>query len=116
MRTRKLATITALAIPIAFGGYSRLLHAQPPANPAALYDDDHRDNRDAREMGHRDGMRAASEDLRDGRRVDADRHESYRHPPVDKHAQNEYRAGFRDGYQDGIRNGRTEGFRDYDRR
>ena len=117
MRTRTLASVTALAIPLAFGGYSRSLHAQPPTSPAALFDDDDRDRgRNAREMGHRDGMRAADEDMRDRRRADADDHESYRRPPVSKRAQNDYRAGFRDGYNDEVRNAQQQGYRDYNDR
>lgn len=117
MRTQKIATITALAIPLVFGGYSRSLHAQPIANPTAAVDDDDRDRgRDARDMGHRDGMRAAYDDMRDHRRADADDHANFRNPPVDKHRRDDYRAGFRDGYNDAVRNAGAQGFRDYDDR
>jgi hypothetical protein len=114
MRTQKIATIAALALPLVFGGYGRSLHAQPIVGaPAALHDDDDRDHgRDARDMGRRDGMQAAYDDMRDHRRADADDHQSYRHPPVDKHARDAYRAGFRDGYSDGIHRGAAS-FHDY---
>ena len=117
MQTKKIAAITALAIPLVFGGYSRSLHAQPaPGTPAALNDDDDRGRgRDAREMGHRDGMRAAEDDVRDRRRADAGDHRDYKNPPVDKRVRDEYRAGFRDGYNEGMRKA-TQGVRDYDRR
>lgn len=114
MRTDKIATITALAIPLMFGGFSRSLHAQPAAHSAAIMDDDHDRGHDAREMGHRDGMRAAYDDMRDHRRADADDHDNYRNPPVDKHARDDYRAGFRDGYNDAVRNAQAQGFHDYD--
>lgn len=111
MRTQKIATVAALAIPLIFGGHGRSLHAQPaPGTPVAYDDDDHNRGRDAREIGHRDGMRAAEDDIRDRRRADADAHRDYKNPPVDKRVRDEYRAGFRDGYNDGMRNA-TQGYR-----
>lgn len=108
MRTRTLA-LTALALPLAFTGYSRPAKAlsHPMIVTAAAQDDDHDRDRDhdAREQGHHDGMKAAYDDMRDHRDPNPRRHEEYRHPPVDHHLRDAYRDGFRDGYNDAFRNG-----------
>jgi hypothetical protein len=122
MRTRTLSAVALLALPLAIGSYGRYNTAQAqPAfgTPAALHDDDDRkrdNSRDAREMGRRDGMQAANDDMRDRRRANATARQEYRHPPVDKHARNDYRAGFRDGYDDAARSFQSQGNRDYNNR
>jgi hypothetical protein len=114
MRTRSIATVTILALPLALGSYGRYNTAHATAaTPAALSDD--YGNRDARDLGRSDGRRAAAEDVRDHRRPDADAHDRFKHPPVaDKHGVKEYRSGFKEGYNDAIRGG--VGARDYNDR
>lgn len=106
MRTRSLA-LAALALPLAFTGYSRpaIALAQPVVATAAIQDNDHDRDHDAREQGRRDGMKAAYDDMRDHHDPNPKRHDEYRHPPVDHDRRDAYRDGFREGYNDAFRNG-----------
>ncbi len=103
MRKRRIAIMTALAVPFALGNYGgcSVAHAQPaPVTPAALQENAPSPYREARERGVHDGERAAYDDVHRGLTPDPNRHENYRHPPLQDHHYDEaYRDGFRQGYQ-----------------
>ena len=87
----------------------RMMPPPPPAHGFGWENDYPREFHDAGRQGFRDGIAAARRDFDGRQRPDTGRHPEFKHPPVDRGFQDEYRIGFQRGYDtafDHLRNGR----------
>jgi hypothetical protein len=104
MTLKKIAAISALAIPFALAGctHTQTVVYTPPPPPAELSP--------AAQQGYHDGIDAARRDIARSLAPDVQRHPRFRNPPVPPPAFDEYRHGFRAGYDQTVRGGPPPGY------